>query len=281
MCNVSNTLNDIKSGAAFGNAITSLSSIGTMASNLPSEAAAALSAMQANIAIQMESAMKNISRDISIAAASLDLKNTFSQTTGNTGISSADISAALGPLAMLKDGPEMLKSATTKIANNISSFGTKFGADISSFKGNLIASAKSAGNAAAEFFNTVPPETIPDPFNPLLQIPNPAYAEFIANKDNASKLGSLSNLTSKVSSLASDLSASVNELEQKANVALSNGIADLKAMALAAKLANPLPDIIASSMKRVVDATKFDGNCIAAKVDSVKPLSTTTISSIK
>ena len=272
---LNDALSSIKDGSGFANASKSLGDISSMASNLPPAAQLSLATAQSAVSAQMNAALANLSRDISISAASVDLQNTLS---GTSGISAASADAALGPLAVLKKGPEMLKAQTASIASSISGLASTFGASLPSGT-DAIAAAKTAGAAAASFFSSIPPEMIDDPLNPGTQITNPAYTAFVAA--NPTKMSGLTSLTNNMSSAASSLTSSMDALVAEGQAALASSIGDLKAMSLASKLANPLPTNITGALGNVVDITKIDGDAINKAMAAAKPLVVASLASLK
>jgi hypothetical protein len=264
------SMNAIKNGSINKDITASLGKIGEVASSLGEEAGAALASAQSAIATKMAQAQAQLPKLMAIAQANMDL--TVKMSIANTGQppSQDQLKAASGPLAIFQDGPAMLKAQAENISKSVAEAGSAFGAALPSgvnlAKAGLDKAtdfAKSAGAAVSNFASSVPSQTIPDPSNPGQTITNPAYTAFAADPGNASKLSSLSSLTSSLSTAAGGLTSAFGAIEAKANAAIAGGITDLKAFAFASQLATPATGIMAQAREVSVDLTKVSALQIA------------------
>ena len=264
------SMNAIKNGSINKDITASLGKIGEVASSLGEEAGGALASAQSAIATKMAQAQAQLPKLMAIAQANMDL--TVKMSIANTGQppSQDQLKAASGPLAIFQDGPAMLKAQAENISKSVAEAGSAFGAALPSgvnlAKAGLDKAtdfAKSAGAAVSNFASSVPSQTIPDPSNPGQTITNPAYTAFAADPGNASKLSSLSSLTSSLSTAAGGLTSAFGAIEAKANAAIAGGITDLKAFAFASQLATPATGIMAQAREVSVDLTKVSALQIA------------------
>jgi hypothetical protein len=267
--NLAETIAKIKDGSINADITSSLSKISGMAGSLPEGVGGDLATAQAEIAAKMAQAQADLPKLMSIASANQNLTTVLSIAQTGQPPSEAALKEATGALAIFQDGPALLKSKAEAIGKSIAEAGTAFGADLT--KGISEASdfvkagldkvtslAQAAGAKISEFASSVPSETIPDPLNPGESIPNPDFTAFAAIPENASKLSSLSSLTSTLSSSAGDLTSSFGAIETKANTAVAGGIADLKAFAFASSLATPATGAMGAARSITLNADAFN-----------------------
>jgi hypothetical protein len=270
------TMADIKSGAINKDITASLAKINSVAGSLPTEIGNAVAEAQAAVAAKMAEAQAQLPKLLAIAQANMELTTKTSLANG-TPPTEAQLKAASGSLAIFQDGPAALKAQAESISKKVAEAGKDFGAKLpaaldtaSNFAkaglDKISSLATSAGSSISSFASTVPPQSIPDPFNPNgPPIANPAYASFIANPTNASKVSSLNSLSSNLATAAAGLTSAFAVIEAKANTAVSGGIADLKAFAAAAQFAQPAGGIMAAARSISIDATKVS----AAQINKV------------
>lgn len=247
------TMSSIQSGAATSAGLPALASIGAMASSLPSSIAAGLAAAQSAVAAQMAAAKVNMSRDMSIVKANIDLQNKLAASTGQP---LPDPNTLLGPLEVLKKGPEMLSAMVSSISASISSAASQFSVTIPSGASATVA-ATTTGAALSSFSLTIPATTIPNPDGEGT-IPNPAYAAFTALPENVTKLAGLSTVSDAVGGHASSMSASMSGFAATGTAALSAAVGGLKAFSLAMKMAAPMVGPLAAAM-----ANGFNMNAVS------------------
>jgi hypothetical protein len=264
--NLGATLDSIKSGAAFNKATSAISDIAGIGASLPADALASVSGAATSLTTAMNAAKANLSRDLGVTLTNLNMTNKLSFASSGAAPSAASIEATLGPLAVMKNGPDMLKEQASKLAGSVTgALSGAFGAG--PLPGaDLIASAKSAGALAASFASTVPAKTITDP--DLGVITNPAYTAFASIPGNATKLTSIDSLTSGAASAASEMTSKMADLQSAGAAALASATTNIKAMSLANTLGSPLPVDVTKSLDKMVDITAVDTTAIkeAAKI---------------
>lgn len=270
------TIDAIKSGSINKSITDSINKIGAVAGSLPSDISAGLAEAQAAVAAKMAEAQAQLPKLMAVAQANMDLTTKKALAAGAPP-TEAQLKAASGSLAIFQDGPAALKAQAEAVSKAVAQAGTDFGAKLpaalntaSNFAkaglDKVSSLATSAGASITSFANTVPPQSIPDPFNPSgPPIANPAYATFIANPANANKVSSLSSLTTAMTTAGASLTSAFGAIESKANAAVSGGIADLKAFAFANQLAQPAAGIMAEARSASIDTTKFS----AAQINKV------------
>jgi hypothetical protein len=277
------TMQSVKSGAINADITAGLSKISNVASSLPASVSSALAEQQAAIAEKMAAAQAQLPKLLAVAQANMDL--TVKMAIAQTGKppSEEQLKAASGALAIFQDGPKLLNEQAESISKSIAAAGPSFSSAISSATDfakvgleKATSLATQAGSAVTGFFNSVPSETIDDPENPGLSIPNPDFTSFAALPENAAKLSSLSSLTSSVSSLAVGLTSSFAVIEEKAAAALAGGIADLKAFAFAAQLAQPATGIMATVKSASVDLSKVSAAQISKTIEMASKVKVST-----
>ncbi len=266
--NLTQTMNDIKSGAINKDITASLSKIGDVSGSLPTDVAASLASAQTDIANKMQQAQAQLPRLMAIAQANMDLTVKMSLASTGQPPSEEQLKQASGALAIFQDGPALLKTQAESISKSVAQAGPAFGASLPAAlnsAGNFAKAgldkvtnlATTAGASITSFANSVPAQTIPDPSNPSgPPITNPAYTTFAADPANASKLSSLSSLTTAMSTAAAGLTSAFGAIEAKASAAVAGGIADLKAFAAASQLAQPAGGIMAQVRSIAVDTSK-------------------------
>jgi hypothetical protein len=283
-------MNSIKNGSINADITASLGNIGDIAGSLPPGVGEALDAAKAEIAGKMAAAQAQLPKLMAVAQANMDLTVKLSISSTGAPPTEEQLKEASGALAIFQDGPAMLKAQAEGISKSVAEAGAAFGAALPAgvdlAKAGLAKAtdfAKSAGAAVAGFASSVPSETIPDPLNPEATIPNPAFAEFSAIPENASKLSSLSSLTGALGSAAGGLTAAFGAIESKANTAIAGGITDLKAFAFASQLAAPATGIMAAAKGAATDLGKVSAlqiaktNQIAATLAPTTPPKNTTV----
>ena len=267
--NLAETMEAVKSGAINANVTSALDKVGSAIGSLPSTISDAISSTKDAIASQMASAQANLSKSLAVAQSNLDLKVKLSFAQTGLPPSQEIMDTAKGPLAIFTEGPKMLeeqlKSITGGIAGFASSFGAKIGSigDIAGAGGaldkfspdKLVSAASAVGSKVTEFFNTIPPATIPNPLGGD-PITNPDFTSFASA--NGPKLGALDSLTSAAGSLAGSLSSNFDAIKNKAEAALAGGIGDLKAFAFAASLGSPVSGTFKDVVGSAIDMTKVD-----------------------
>jgi hypothetical protein len=267
--NLGATLDSIKNGAAFDKARSAIGDISALAGTLPADAAASLASAASSLTASMTAAASNLSRDLGVTLTNINMTNKLSYAAG-AAPSASVLEAALGPMSVLKDGPAMLKEQAAKMSASVSStLNGAFGAG--PLPGaDLLASAKNVGAMAASFASSVPAATIIDP--DLGVITNPAYTAFAAIPGNATKLGSLSDLTSTASSLASDMTSKMADLEAAGAAALASATTNIKAMSLANKLGSAVPKDVAAAINNSVDINSVDLTAVKTLSQVTKPV---------
>lgn len=270
------TMAAIKNGSINKDITAALGKVANVAESLPSGVADSLASAQAAVAAKMQQAQADLPKLMAIAQANMDL--TVKTTLASTGKPPTEeqLKQASGALAIFQDGPALLKAQAESISKTVAEAGANFGAKLPAAlntAGNFAKAgldkvsslAVTAGASITSFANSVPAQTIPDPANPGQTIPNPAYTTFAADPANASKLSSLSSLTSSMTTAAAGLTSAFGAIEAKATAAVSGGIADLKAFAAAAQFAQPAGGIMASVRSLAVDTSKVS----AAQINKV------------
>jgi len=269
------TMDAIKNGSINKDITASLNKISSVASSLPNDISNAVADAQAAIAAKMAAAQAQLPKLMAVAQSNMDLTTKMALANGAPP-TEAQLKAASGSLAIFQDGPAALKAQAEGISKSVAEAGKDFGAKLPAAlntasnyaKAGLdkVASlATTAGASVTSFANSVPAQTIPDPSNPGQTIPNPAYTSFAANPANASKLASLDSLKTNLTTAAAGLTSAFGVIEAKANAAVAGGIADLKAFAAAAQLAQPAGGIMAEARALSIDATKVS----AAQINKV------------
>jgi hypothetical protein len=263
------TMESIKSGEINKSITASLNKIGDVSSSLPADVSAGLASAQAAVAAKMAEAQTQLPKLMAVAQANMDLTTKTALANGAPP-TEAQLKAASGALAIFQDGPKMLEEQAAGVSKLVAEAGSSFGAKLPAAlntAGNFAKAgldkvtnlATTAGASITSFASGVPSETIPDPSNPSgPAIPNPAFAAFSAIPENASKLSSLSGLSTALAGAAGSLTSAFGAIESKANAAFSSGIADLKAFGFAASLAQPAGGIMATARSVGVDMTKVD-----------------------
>ncbi len=260
------SMDAIKNGSINKDITASLTKMSDVASSLPSDVASAFASAQAAVAEKMAQAQAQLPKLMAVAQSNMDLTTKMAYANGAPPTED-QLKAASGPLAIFQDGPKMLAEQAASLSKTVAQAGASFGASLPASLNTAAGFAKaglekvtslatSAGASITSFANSVPPTTIPDPLNPGQTIPNPDYATFAANPANASKLSSLSSLTTSMNSAATSLTSAFGAIETKANTAMANGIADLKAFGFAAALAKPAGGIMATVRSATVDTSQ-------------------------
>lgn len=255
----------------FSAATKSLSSIGDIASSLPSDMAATLAASQAELGAKMMAATTTLNRDVGIAKAAMDLQNRIAFATTGKEATPEALSAAAGPIGVLSKGPALLASHAKEIASSVASMSTSFGVNLPAGIDPTVA-AKLAGRAVSRFTASIPPKTIPNPaFNRAMPadpvsnpetLPNPVYVEFAADPENADKIDKMSGLADSLSTMASNTSSAFAEIQTKAAEALSAAISTIKAMSTLSVITAPAPPQILSALTNSVDYEKIDAAAV-------------------
>lgn len=262
------TISKIKSGEANADIGAALGNISGIAGNLPSNLSGDLASAQADIAAKISAAQADLPKLMAIAQANMDLTTKIAASQGRAP-TEAELKAASGALSIFQDGPALLKSKAEGIGKEIAEAGEEFGAAvpkgikdaagaISAGLGKITDAAKAAATAIGNALSGVPSPTIPDPSNPGETITNPAYTTFAADPANAATVTSFQGVLSKVQAKAADLTAGFGEIETAQNTAVAGGVADLKAFAFAAQLAQPATGIMAQAKSLSVDPASFD-----------------------
>jgi len=254
---------------AFANATASLSSMASIAANLPAEMAATLEASKAELAAKMTAAVATLSRDVGITKALMDMQNKMSFVLTGKPASDEVLNAAAGPTAVLSQGPLQLAQHAADIAKQVSSVASAFGAVLP--PGVVVGSAIAAGVAGLAmkaFHSSVPDKTIANPlFNKLLPadpltnpdtIPNPTYVAFTAIPENAAKLGHLDDMANGLKDMASKATASFTALQDQAKASLDSAIATIKTMSTLSVITSAAPTQITAALNNVVDYTKIE-----------------------
>jgi hypothetical protein len=270
---LTDTMNAIKSGAINKDITASLSKIGEVSGSLPADVAGPLAQARADIADKMSAAQAQLPKLMAVAQANMDLTVKMSLASTGQPPSEEQLKQASGALAIFQDGPALLKTQAENISKSVAQAGPAFGASLPAALNSVGNFAKAglnkvtelattAGASITSFANSVPSQTIPDPVNPGQTIPNPAYTTFASDPANASKLSSLSSLTTAVSTAAAGLTSAFGAVEAKASAAVAGGIADLKAFAAASQLAQPAGGIMAQVRSIAVDTSKVSSDQI-------------------
>jgi hypothetical protein len=269
------TMDAIKNGSINKDITASLNKISSVASSLPNDISSAVADAQAAIAAKMAAAQAQLPKLMAIAQSNMDLTAKMALANGAPA-TEAQLKAASGSLAIFQDGPAALKAQAESISKSVAEAGKDFGAKLPAALNTasnyakagldkVVSLATTAGASVTSFANSVPAQTIPDPGNPGQTIPNPAYTSFAANPANASKLASLDSLKTNLTTAAAGLTTAFGAIEAKANAAVAGGIADLKAFAESAQLAQPAGGIMAEARALSIDATKVS----AAQINKV------------
>jgi hypothetical protein len=268
--NLGATLDSIKSGDAFNKATASIGDISSMGASLPPDALAAVSGASSTLTTAMTAAKGNLSRDLGVTLTNLNMTNKLSYATSGVAPSAAAIEATLGPLAVMKNGPDMIKAQAAKLASSVtSSLSGAFGAGPVP-GASLIDSAKTAGALASSFASTIPAKIITDP--ELGNIANPAYTAFASVPGNATKLASIDSLTSGATDAASEMTGKMATLQADGVAALAASTSNIKAMSLANKLGSPMPIDVAKAMNNTIDITAVDTTAIKEAAKLTVPL---------
>jgi hypothetical protein len=261
------TMDAIKNGSINKDITASLSKIANVSSSLPTSVSSSLASAQSAVAAKMAEAQAQLPKLMAVAQANMDLTTKVALANGAPP-TEAQLKAASGALAIFQDGPKMLAEQAASVSKLVAEAGKDFGAKLPAAlntAGNFAKAgldkvsnlATTAGASITGFASSVPSETIPDPSNPSgPAIPNPAFAAFSAIPGNASKLSSLSGLSTALSGAAGSLTSAFGAIESKANTAFSSGIADLKAFGFAASLAQPAGGIMATARSIGIDTSK-------------------------
>lgn len=267
--NLSETIDKIKSGSINADITANLGKIGEVAGSLPSSVSSELEAAKADIAAKMQQAQKDLPKLMAMAQMNVDILTKKKIAETGKPPTEAEIKAAQGALSIFQDGPKLLEAKAAEISKAVAQAGTDFGAalnkGLSSAKdftkagiGKVTDLAKTAGAKISEFSSSVPTQTIPDPNNPGQTIPNPAFASFSANPDNALKLTKLTDIKNKMESAAADMASKFGAIEAKQAAAATSTMADLKAFGFAAKLAQPVTGLAATVQGFALDPKAFD-----------------------
>jgi hypothetical protein len=264
---ITDTMSSIKSGAAFGNATASLSSIGDLSANLPPDMANILETSKTNLAANMTAATATINRDVGVSKTLMDLKNQASFVATGKPASDEELAAAAGPTAVLSQGPKDLAKHAADIAKQVAGMAAVFGAVLPpGVVLGSVAAAGIAGLAMKAFHSSIPPATIPNPAfisneaTPAIDktLPNPEYVAFAADPANASKMSGLTSLTSGLGDMATAASTKFTALQDGAKAALSSAITEIKAMTTMSLITAPAPKQITEALNNVVDYSKVD-----------------------
>lgn len=268
------TLSKIKSGEANSDIGAALGDISSIAGNLPSNLNGDLSAAQAEVAAKISAAQVDLPKLMSVAQANMELTTKLAASQGRAP-TEAELKQASGALAIFQDGPALLKSKAEAIGKEIATAGEEFGAAIpkgikdaagaiSAGLGKITDAAKSAATAISNALSGVPNPTIPNP-NYVAgddtepeTIPNPEYTAFAENPANAATVTSFQGVLSKVQALGADLTTEFGAIETAQNSAVAGGVADLKAFAFAAQLAQPATGLMGQARSLSVNPASFD-----------------------
>lgn len=299
------TIESIKNGSAFKDASAALQSISEVASSLPASIGNQLATLQADIAAKMSEAQKSVSKDLSIAKANLSLQNTLSIENTGTPLSNEEQKSAIGSLSILSEGPKMLAEKASSLVETVGGFATKFGASMPDGLSPLDI-AKSAGSAISSFVNSIPtapvmPEAPAETVTVgAVTLANPNYADemaaytagplaeytanqqkftdemtqFTADPINIEKSGFLNDVSGAITGAVTDITSSFSTITNKAAAATQEAISNLKAFALANKLANPLSgplgDAISNGMN-LMKVSPLDITKAMTRAASVEP----------
>jgi hypothetical protein len=248
--NLNDTMNKIKDGSINADITSSLGNITSVASSLPSFLTGALTAAKDAAAEQLSSLQAQLPKLQALAATNVDVLTKQSIAATGKPPTEAQIKEASGALSIFQDAPAALRSQAEKIAKSIGSAATAFGG-----------SAASLGASLTSFVSGIPEATVLNPDTGLPE-PNPAYAAFIANPANASKLAGLSSLTSSLSGAATDLSSKFGSLVEGQGLAVDASTANVKAFGFAASLAKKVVGLAASATDAALNASAFDAGSI-------------------
>lgn len=226
----------IQDKSAFSVAYASMAATATQIAAMPAALAGSLTALQNDMKAKVDSAISNLGRDMSIARTSMNLQNKLSFTSTGKPASDSVLASALGPMAVLLQGPKLLADQAASISSAAISFTATSGLSMESI---------------TSFATTVPAQ-----FYANLEI-NPDYTAFVADPANAANVSILSNLTSTMSTIASTASNALTAAEGAASSALSSAIADIKSLSLAALITSPMPPAMTLALNQTVDYAKI------------------------
>lgn len=268
------TLAAVKDGSIFSGMETSISSMTSMASALPSSISSTLSTAVSGVSSQVAAARASMPRDLSIAQSNMDAlarEQIASRSDSDTSIPSlSSLSSGADNLAVLREGPSLLKTHTDAITSSICSNSlVNASFSLSSTDPSEVASTISS------FTTTIPAQTIASSTDASVQVINPEFVTFSADASNKAKMDALGipqvdpsnvsstlsvssdSLASALSSAASNLTSEMTSLVNKAKTATAAAISNLKAAATAMILAATHNDTIQSIKTANIDTSKI------------------------
>jgi hypothetical protein len=278
--NLAETMAKIKDGSINADIGAALDQVGGISDSLPDNIKSQLASAKADIAAKIAKAQADLPKLTAISQANQDVITKKAAAEGRAP-TQAELKAAAGALAIFEDGPALLEQQAKAISGSLISEASAFEVDIPNdaieIQGllppslsKLVDAAKKVGTAIADKLGLVPPPTIPDPLDPDSVIPNPEFEDFsTANPETAA---SFTNVLGKIQGLAGELTSKFGEVEAKQADSVSVGVADLKAFAFAAQLAQPATGLLGAAKSFSVNPDAFDADQIAKAISKASSL---------
>lgn len=270
------TLNAIRDGSIFKDMEYSLSTMSSMVNGFPSVISSSVSTMISNVRSRIDEARSTLGRDLSLAqsnAEALAKEQLASRAPTDTTVP-AFPSTVTDVVAVLKDGPNMLQAAVTNITSKVTDNALVNSAF--ALVNPTVQTATTAIKAFTAELASAPPQTIPDPTNPLVTIVNPEFTTFLTTGSNMAKMDALGipradpanplqklpvsgdSMGDAMKNATETISNAMDEKASAAADAVTAAVENLKTSALAMILASPHADAIAVIKNQIINPDKID-----------------------